>query len=102
MLPEAGWLAAHARWHHALPDAVTLGFRLHVSVDGVDAGTIRNRAGTLKELFKGQYAESTESRWLASHMLRTGDLTSKADDPFEAVTSPDISPILPTSLLSLA
>ena len=77
-----GWLAAHARWHHAVPDAVTLGFRLHVSVDGVDVGTIRNRPGALKELFEGRYAEPTESRWIASHLLGTGDLTSKADDVF--------------------
>ena len=61
MLPEASWLAAHARWHHALPDAVTLGFRLHVPVDGMDPGTIRSRPGTLKALFKGQDADSTET-----------------------------------------
>ena len=27
---KAAWLAAHARWHHAVPDAVTLGLRAHV------------------------------------------------------------------------
>ena len=43
MLPEAGWLAEHARWHHAANDALTLGFRAHVEVDGIDADAVRTR-----------------------------------------------------------
>ncbi len=82
MLPEADWLAAHARWHHAVPDAVTLGLRACVSVDGVDAGTIRRRPGTLKDLFEEREADWIEDWWIRSHLRRTGDLTSKADDPF--------------------
>ena len=84
MLPEADWLAAHARWHHAVPDAVTLGLWLRVPVDGVDAGTIRSRPGTLKELFKGRRVDPS---WFTSHLFKTGDLTSKADDPFQMVLS---------------
>ena len=87
MLPEADWLAAHARWHHAVPDAVTLGFRVHVSVDGVDAEMIRSRRGTLKELFAGRKVNTVEYRWLESHMIRTNNLLSKADDLFRVVTS---------------
>ena len=83
MLPEADWLAAHARWHHVVPDAVTLGLRAHVSMDGVDAGMIRNRPGTLKELFEGRRVGDV--RWIDRHMSRTDDLTSKADDPFRVV-----------------
>ena len=47
---------------------------------------VRCRPGSLKELFEGRDADSTESRSIASHMLRTGDLTSKADDLFRFVT----------------
>ena len=47
MMPEAGWLAEHARWHHAACDALTLGFRTHVEVDGIDAAMVRTRPGSL-------------------------------------------------------
>ena len=30
MMPEAAWLAAHARWHHAASDVLSIGFRAHV------------------------------------------------------------------------
>ena len=85
MLPEAGCLAAHARWHHAVSDAVTLGFREHVSVAGVDAEAIRKRAGTLQDLFAGR---PTDPLWLESNMARTDDLTAKgADDLFQVLVS---------------
>ena len=32
VIAEAGLLAAHARWHHAVSDALTLGFCAYVSV----------------------------------------------------------------------
>ncbi len=82
MLPEADWLAAHARWHHAVPDAVTLGLRAHVPVDGVDGEMIRKRPGTLQELFEGRKVDPS---WVESHLRRTDDLTSKADDPFRFI-----------------
>ena len=82
MLPEAGWLSAHACWHHAVPDAVTLGLWAHVPVDGIDAGTIRNRSGTLKELFDGREVGLDDFRWIEPHLARTNDLTSKDDDLF--------------------
>ncbi len=85
MLPEADWLAAHARWHHVVPDAVTLGLWARVSVDGVDAGTIRKRPGTLKDLFEGREVDLADVRWFDRHLRRTGDLTSKADDLFRLV-----------------
>ena len=87
MLPEADWVAAHARWHHAVPDAVTQGFRAHVSVDGVDAETIRRRPGTLKELFAGRKTSLVDFRWFEPRLRRIGDLTSRVDDLFQVVTS---------------
>ncbi len=82
MLPEAGWLAVHASWHHMVPDAVTLGLRAHMPVDGMDAEMIRNRPGTLKELFEERKVDPS---WVESHLRRTGDLTSKGDDPFRVL-----------------
>ena len=53
-LAEAGWMAAHARWHHVLSDVLTLGFRAHVSVEDIDPETIRHRPGALQDLFAGR------------------------------------------------
>ena len=83
MMPEAGWLAEHARWHHAACDALTLGFRAHVDVSGIGADDVRGRAGSLEELFAGRPSQRPE--WIESHMSRTDDLTTK-DDIFRAVT----------------
>ena len=83
VIPEAGLLAAHARWHHVVSDALTLGFCAHVSVAGIDAAAVRCRPGSLRELFAGR---SFDAPWLERHMARTGDLTSRHDDLFRAVT----------------
>ena len=84
MMPEAGWLAAHARWHHVLSDVLTLGFRAHVEVDGLNAAAVSGRGGSLAELFAGRPTERPE--WIEFHMERTDGLTSSADDIFRVVT----------------
>ena len=84
MLPEAGWLAEHARWHHAASDALTLGFRAHVEVDGIDADAVRTRPGPLADLFAGRPAD--RPAWIEFHMTRTRELTSDDDDMFRVVT----------------
>ena len=84
MMPEAEWLAEHARWHHAACDALTLGFRAHVEVDGIDAAAVRDRSGSLAELLADRPTERPE--WIEFHMTRTRDLTSDDDDSFRMVT----------------
>lgn len=84
MMPEAGWLTEHARWHHAANDALTLGFRTHVEVDGIDASMVRTRPAALAELFDGRPTERPE--WIEYHMTRTRALTSDDDDLFRMVT----------------
>ena len=83
VIPEAGVVAAHARWHHALSDALTLGFCACVSVAGIDAAAVRAHRGPLGDLFAGRPADPP---WLERHMARTGDLTSRHGDLFRAVT----------------
>ena len=82
MLVEADWIAAHARWHHAVSDALTVGTRRHVAMDGIDASVVRRRSGTLKELFRDR---PTDASWVEANLARTRDLTSRADDPFRVV-----------------
>ena len=84
MIPEDDWMAAHARWHHAARDALTLGFRFHVDADDIAATMVQDRNGTLGELFSGR--EITRPEWIEDHMERTADLTSDDDDLFRAVT----------------
>ena len=84
MLPESGWIAAHARWHHGASGLLTLGFRAHVSVDGVGADAIRRRPGTLKDLLAGRPADPS---FVERHMTRTRELTSRDDDLFRVVVS---------------
>lgn len=85
MLPEGGWLSAHARRHHTASDLLTLGFRAHVSTDGIEASTIRSHRGALSELLGGRTIDRPE--WIEFHMARTDELTSGADDIFRVVTS---------------
>lgn len=81
ILVEDDWLAAHARRHHAVSDAVTLGLYADVSVDGLDADAVRHRTGTLKDTLAGR---PTDPRPNEAHLIRTDWLTSRADDPFRA------------------
>ena len=84
MVPEAGWLASHARWHHAASDLVTLGFRRHVDFEGIDADAVRGRPGSLEELLAGRPVQSPE--WIERRMAATDDLTAGSDDIFRVVT----------------
>ncbi len=84
MLAEAGWMAAHARWHHAVSDVLTVGFYANVSVDDVEAEAIRRRTGTLRDMFSNRRVDPP---WIDANMARTDYLTSKADDLFRVVIS---------------
>ena len=79
MLPEAGWIAAHARWHHVLSDALTVGIRKMVPTDDVDADAIRERQGPLAGLYSSPPVVEIS---LEYHMSWTDDLTSKDDELF--------------------
>lgn len=81
-LPESGWLMAHASWHHYVSDVLTVGLRAHVAMDDVAPESIRQRPGTLRELFAGR---PMDAPWPEEYLQRTNDLTTGADDLFRAV-----------------
>ena len=89
MVPEDCWLASHARWHHAASDLVSLGFRRHVDVAGIDADAVRERPASLADLFKGRPVQQPE--WIERRMSLTDDLASDADDVFRAVTGGNLA-----------
>ena len=82
MLVETSWMAAHARWHHAVSDALTLGWHNYVTVDGIDAKTIRRRAGPLAELFSACPADPP---WVDGNISIKNGLLSRADDLFRRI-----------------
>ena len=87
MLVERNWIAAHARWHHVISDALTLGPRVHVPMDGIDADTIRRRPGSLQDLFSDHPKAPS---WVDRFLAGTGDLTARTDDLFLAVVTANL------------
>ena len=81
VVPAPGLLAAHARWHHAVCDAVTLGFRSHVLLDGLDAATVER--GDLDRVLRPR--RTPEPAWRRRFLADTDDLTVPADDLFKAM-----------------
>ncbi len=86
IITDADWVASHARWHHAVSDALTIGRPFYVSVNDIDAETIRRCNGDLRELFSDLPAHN----WILSHLVRTDYLTSKSDDMFRVTISGDL------------
>ncbi len=86
MIPEPQWAEAHARWHHLVGDALTLGFRRHVEVAGLTAADvgIAAESGSLHQLFAGRRQERPE--WIEFHLERTNALTRSETDLFRVVT----------------
>lgn len=82
MLTEPKWMAAHARWHHAVSDALTMGPYPYVAMDGIDLDTIRQWRGSLEELFSDRPKTNVSKR---GYMLRVNNLISRADDLFRVV-----------------
>ena len=82
LLAESGWVAAHARWHHAVSDAVSVGFYANAEVDGLDPEAVRRRSGSLEELLADR---PTEPPWVERHMRATRSMTSRDDDLFRMV-----------------
>ena len=82
MVPEPRWLEAHARWHHLVADAVSLGFRRHVDFSGIAPADVASAAadGALEPLFAGR--EQQRPEWIEVHLQRMENLTSGHDDLF--------------------
>ena len=76
MVPERQLVEAHARWHHQIAYAVTIGFRRHVEFDGIDVAMVQQHfaAGASDSLFEGSTIERPE--WFEAHLTRTEDLTT--------------------------
>ena len=85
MLVDGTWMAAHARWHHVVSDALTVGFRAHVATNGIEPDAIRQRSGALADLLAERPMDDTPG--IEEYLAATNDLASRADDPFRMVSS---------------
>ena len=82
MIADPRMLAAHARWHHAVCDALTLGFRSFVDVDDLDAATVRGTRD-LRGLLGDR---PSDPDWREMRLALTDDLASRHDAPFRAMS----------------
>ena len=84
MLVEKDWIAAHAQWHSAFSDAITIASRAFVAVNDIDAETIMRRPSSLKELFSGRPSDIS---WVEETLHKTDNLLTKSDDIFIVVVA---------------
>ena len=83
VLAEADMLKEHARWHHAVSDAVTVGFCNYVSTRGVDADRIRKRSGSLRALFADRPFDPS---WTDEFLGVSDQMTATEHGIFRVVT----------------
>lgn len=75
MVAHPQHLEAHARWHHAVRDAVTLGHKLFVDFDGITPAQVHDAAanGELSDLVADRPQQ--EHDWVERLIERTDELT---------------------------
>lgn len=76
MVPERQFVEAHARWHHLVQDAVTIGFRRHVDFAGIQESDVEKavQADGLDVLFSDRAVEFPE--WHEAHVIRSREMTT--------------------------
>src|SRR5690606_38928491 len=76
---------AHARWHHTVADAVVLGWKKFVDVDGIGPADVRTatRDDSFDQLLAGR--KITRHVWVEDFIDEADQLTKFADDTFIAV-----------------
>lgn len=82
---------AHARWHHTVADAVVLGWKKFVDVDGIGPADVRTatRDDSFDQLLAGR--KITRHVWVEDFIDEADQLTKFADDTFIAVVGASVS-----------
>lgn len=91
ILADKFHVEAHARWHEHTPDAVVLGFRDFVDVDGLTVEDVltANRGTGIKDILPGR--ERTPHAWIESLLKATDDLTTDREDLWRPVVGASVS-----------
>ena len=83
LIAEKELITSHARWHHALSDAMTLGMYRRVSVEGVSASMIREGDCSISRLLESRGSDPPP---LAEYLDKANGLNTTRDDIFRAVS----------------
>lgn len=91
MIATKTHVEAHARWHHAVADAVVLGRKRFVDTDGITAVQVAGavRADDMDGLLAGR--EQSSHRWVESMIKATDHLQEWREDTFLAVVGASVS-----------
>lgn len=84
-LPERELVEAHARWHHAVADAVSTGTVLRIDATGLGPADVREiqRDGGLEDILASRVAaEDADQAGLETFLERTHGLTERRPDLF--------------------
>lgn len=81
---------AHARWHHALDYAVTLGYRRFVSFEELSAEDVAQavRHDRMEMILEGRPSEGHD--WLEAIIDRSDNLTRRGESPFRVAVGANI------------
>jgi hypothetical protein len=93
-LPERELVEAHARWHHAVADAVAVGASIHVEAAGLEPQEVRDaqRSGGLEALVASRLARHDEDQAAFETFLeRTHGLTERRPDLFRVAARGTVS-----------
>lgn len=82
MMAGSDHLLAHARWHHSISDALTLGLHSYADATHLSPDEVRSHRGPLGSLFR---SGAIDPPWNRRHLVRTQDLTTRHDDLFRMV-----------------
>lgn len=76
---------AHARWHHLVEDAATMGFRTFVDFSGITADQVAAAAddGGIDALLAGRHQQPHD--WIEAYLARTDDLREQGGDEWRIV-----------------
>lgn len=89
MIPAPWQVEAHARWHHTARDLVTLGWRVHLDVDGLSAEDVASaaRSGSPDDMAAAfGERELGGVQWIEGFVERTRQLTTQRPDHFRIFT----------------
>ena len=90
MVVHADHLLTHARWHHVVQDAVTLGHKLFVDFSGITAPEVYRAAGEdgLEDLVADRPQQ--EHEWVETLIERTDQLTTYGSKMFMAAVGANV------------
>ena len=92
-IPAPALVEAHARWHHAVSDAVSVGRSPRIEAGSLSAAAVAEaaRAGTLAELLEERLRDDDHDEALQAYLERTRGLTERQPDLFRVAAHDNVA-----------